>query len=62
VSKNSGGFRLVIDLKFLNQYFDYPTVQFESLQVLRYASKRITHMFSIDISDAYHHLMVHTDM
>ena len=56
VEKGSGGFRLVIDLKFLNGFFDFPKVKFENLNMLRHAPPAVDHAFSIDISDAYHHL------
>ena len=58
VEKGSGGFRLVIDLKFLNGFFDFPKVKFENLNMLRHAPTQGTHAFSIDVSDAYHHLRV----
>ena len=58
MDKSSGGYRLVLDLKHLNQYFEFGKVTFENLSVLRYAPRSITHCFSIDISDAYHHLAI----
>jgi hypothetical protein len=48
----------VIDLKFLNQFFDFPKVKFENLNMLRHAPQSVSHAFSIDVSDAYHHLKV----
>ena len=58
VEKSSGGFRLVLDLKFVNKFFEFPKVKFENLAVLKNANTEVTHAFSIDISDAYHHLRV----
>ena len=58
MEKGSGGFRLVLDLKFLNKYFDFPKVKFENLTVLKHASPQVKYATSIDISDAYHHLRV----
>lgn len=58
VEKSGGGFRLVLDLKFVNRFFDFPKVKFENLGVLKNANNEATHAFSIDISDAYHHLKV----
>ena len=58
VEKSSGGFRLVLDLKFVNKFFEFPKVKFENLAVLKNAPVGATHAFSIDISDAYHHLKV----
>lgn len=62
VEKSSGGFRLVLDLKHINGYFEFPKVKFENLSVLKYCSQSVTHAFSIDISDAYHHLRIHPDL
>lgn len=59
VEKTSGGFRLVLDLKFVNLHFEFPKVKFENLSVLRYAPTTTTHAISVDISDAYHHLRIH---
>ena len=59
VKKGSGGFRLVIDLKYLNTFFEFPKVKFESLPVLKFAPKNSHSAISVDISDAYHHLRVH---
>lgn len=56
VEKSSGGFRLVIDLRFVNNFFDFAKVKFENLPVLKNSDVAVTHAFSIDISDAYHHL------
>ena len=53
-----GGFRLVIDLRFVNRFFEFPVVKFENLGVLRYSPRACTHAISIDISDAYHHLEI----
>ena len=59
VPKSTGGFRLTIDLRTINSHFVFPKVNFENLSVLRYASTALTTGFSIDISDAYHHLRLH---
>ena len=56
--KSSGGFRLVLDLKFLNGFFIFPKVKFENLTILKNASRNANYATSIDISDAYHHLCV----
>lgn len=58
VEKSGGGFRLVLDLKFVNRFFEFPKVKFENLGVLKNAHTASTHAFSVDISDAYHHLRV----
>jgi hypothetical protein len=56
VPKSSGGYRLVLDLRFINNFFAFNKVKFETLAILRYAPSTVTHAFSVDISDAYHHL------
>ena len=62
MEKSSGGYRLVLDLKYLNSYFEFPKVTFENLSVLRFAPPHMTHCFSIDVSDAYHHLAIHMEL
>ena len=37
VPKSSGGYRLVIDLKFINKHFDVQKIKFENLGTLRFA-------------------------
>ena len=59
MDKSSGGFRLVLDLKYINIHFDFPKVKFENLAVLRFCPTDVTHAISVDISDAYHHLRIH---
>lgn len=59
VPKSSGGFRLVIDLRHINSFFAPPTVKFETLAFLRFASVHVTWGVTVDISDAYHHLALH---
>lgn len=62
VPKSSGGYRLVIDLRFLNQHFTFNKVKFESLPILKFAPTTSQFAVSIDISDAYHHLRIHDDI
>jgi asparagine N-glycosylation enzyme membrane subunit Stt3 len=56
VEKSTGGFRLVLDLKFINNFFEFEKVRFENLAQLRYAPTQVNYAISLDISDAYHHL------
>ena len=58
VPKNKGGYRLVLDLKFVNQFFSFAKVKFENLSVLKNAPTDSSFATSIDISDAYHHLRI----
>ena len=53
-----GGFWLVIDLHFVNHFFEFPVLKFENLGVLCYSPRACTHAILIDISDAYHHLEI----
>lgn len=56
VKKTSGGFRLVVDLRIINQCFNPPVVSFESLSELKACPTSVLFGCSIDIADAYHHL------
>ncbi len=56
VSKNTGGYRLVIDLRHINKYFNAPKVKFENLAYLKAAPRSVQYGIKADISDAYHHL------
>ncbi len=62
MSKNSGGYRLVLDFKHLNKHFEFEKVKFEGLPNLKFAPTTVKVGFSVDISDAYHHLAVHPDL
>jgi hypothetical protein len=62
IPKSSGGFRLVLDFKFLNSHFHVEKVKYESLATLQQAPRAVQVGISIDISDAYHHLAVHEDL
>lgn len=62
VPKSSGGFRLVIDLRFVNKFFTFAKTKFENLSVLKNANLDASYAVSIDISDAYHHLKLHDNI
>ena len=62
VSKGTGGYRLIIDLRKLNKYFRNIKVKYETLSVLRYCKRTVTHAVSLDISDAYYHLEIHPSL
>ena len=56
---HKGKRRLVIDLRHINEHHVKRGCRFESLQVLRRLAQRGDWMWSIDLSDAYHHLGIH---
>lgn len=41
VSKSSGGYRLVIDLRHVNSHFDAPKVKFESLSNFKWVPSNV---------------------
>jgi hypothetical protein len=53
--------RLVIDLRWINEHTQERACKFESLAVLRRLARRGDWMWSIDLSDAYHHVPYHED-
>ena len=53
--------RLVIDLRALNMHTRTRTCRFESLASLRRMIRRGDWMFTLDITDAYHHVPMHCD-
>lgn len=53
---------MVIDLRFVNGFFDFEKVKFENLSVLKNCHVAVSHGFSIDVSDAYHHLRLADDL
>ncbi len=62
VEKSSGGFRLVIDLRNINEHFPDKKIKFENLSMLRFAHTELKWAGKIDLSDAYHHLALHPDI
>lgn len=50
---------MINDFKFINKFFEFDKVKFEGLPNLSNAPHNVDWGFSIDISDAYHHLEVH---
>ena len=51
--------RLVIDLRWVNEHVEKRSCRFESLATLRRLARRHDFMFSLDLTDAYHHIGVH---
>ena len=58
---HKGKRRLVIDLRWLNEHVQKRSCRFESLSVLRRLARRNDFMFSLDLTDAYHHIGYHED-
>jgi hypothetical protein len=61
VVEHNGKKRLVFNLKHLNEYCVKRTCRFGSLAALRRTLHQGDLMWSIDLSDAYHHLGIHQD-
>ena len=53
--------RLVIDLRWLNEHTEQRSTRFESLSTLRRLARQHDWMWSIDLTDAYHHIPYHPD-
>ena len=58
VPKPNGKFRLVIDLRFLNQHCQAWKCRFEGLSTLRRLAQQGDWMFSFDLQDGYHHIPI----
>jgi hypothetical protein len=61
VVEHNGKKRLVFNLKHLNEYCVKRTCRFGSLAALRRTLHQGDLMWSIDLSDAYHHVGIHQD-
>jgi hypothetical protein len=61
VTYHKGKPRLVIDLRFVNLHTLKRVCRFESLSSLRRMIRRGDWMFSIDLTDAYHHVPFHEE-
>lgn len=59
VAKRTGGYRLIVDMRWFNTYFDPPPMQYEGLNMLKHAPPDVVKGFSIDLTDGYHHFKVH---
>lgn len=62
VEKTSGGYRLVIDLRFVNLFFDEHKIKFENLSLLKFANSELQFGAKVDLSDAHHHLKYRGDL
>ena len=59
VVTHNGKRRLVFNLKYINSFCKKQGVQYGSLSILRRMMREDDWMWSIDLSDAYHHVGVH---
>ncbi len=63
VEKTSGGFRLVVDLRFLNEHLEELKIKFENLCMLHFVYSDLAWVAKLDLlADAYHHLQLHYNM
>ena len=58
VPKKNGGWRLVVDLRWVNSHCAKQSVQYETLKSLRRFAMRNAWMVSFDLQDGYYHLAV----
>jgi len=61
VTKKTGGWRPILNLKPLNKYIASKTFKMESLRSVRKALEPEDWMISIDLQDAYMHIPIHKD-
>ena len=59
VCKASGGWRLVIDLKQLNDHIDAPHFHMHTISSVLNTFERGDYSFKIDLQDAYFHVLIH---
>ena len=58
IVEHNGKLRLVFNLKHINEYCKKHSVRYEPLSAMRRDSSRYDWMWSIDLTDAYHHIGV----
>ena len=61
VHYSKGKPRLVVDLRWVNAHCALRRCRFEGLERLRRMARRGDWMWSVDLSDAYHHIAYHED-
>ena len=62
VSKSSGGFRLIVDLRAVNVLFAPVKVSLEALSWLAGTPKDVVRGASVDLASGYYHLRLHPAM
>ena len=61
IPKKSGGFRVILNLKRLNQFLAYRHFKMEGLDCVKYLIERGDWMVKLDLQDAYHLVAVFPD-
>ena len=60
--KRTGGYRLIVNLKPLNMFFEPPKFKYETLNILRLAPSGALKGMSLDLKDGYFHFEVHPSL
>ena len=61
VSNSTGKLRLVLNLRYLNQYLHVLTFKYEDLQVAAVLFEADEYLFKFDLKSGYHHVDIHPD-
>ena len=56
--KKDGSFRLILNLKPLNQFIEYKKFKMPSIKTVTQMIKRHDHLISVDLLDAYNHAKI----
>ncbi|CAG8797606.1 34478_t:CDS:1 [Gigaspora margarita] len=60
--KKNGNYRLVLNLQNLNDYVKHLPVSLEGINLVKGLIRRKDYMVSIDLKDAYYHILLHPDV
>ena len=61
VSNSTGKLRLVLNLRYLNQYLHVLTFKYEDLRVAAVLFEADEYLFKFDLKSGYHHVDIHPD-
>ena len=61
VKKKSGGYRMIHDLRHINEYMCKTTFKQEDIRTIEQLVKQDDFLTSVDLSDAFYHIKVHKD-
>ena len=61
VSNSNGKLRLVLNLRYLNQYLHVLTFKYEDLRVAAVLFEADEYLFKFDLKSGYHHVDIHPD-
>ena len=61
VFNSSGKARLVLDLRYINQYLLNQKFKYEGLDLVPAMFERNNYFFTFDLKSGYHHIDIHTD-